>query len=90
MSLIRAEWTKFRSVRGWLIATTVGALLIVLFGWLTATGSRSSYQEGPGQPEIIGHPPVPTGPGGEAVKDQFTFAHRTLNGDGTITAHLSP
>ncbi len=30
--LLRAEWTKFRTVRGWVIGTLVGALLIVGLG----------------------------------------------------------
>ena len=39
--LLRAEWTKFRTVRGWVIGTVVAALIMVLIGLLTAAGSRS-------------------------------------------------
>jgi hypothetical protein len=38
--LLRAEWTKFRTVRGWVIGTLVAALVMVLLGLLTASGSR--------------------------------------------------
>ena len=32
---------------------------------------------------------LPVGPGGEEVTDRFTFAHRTLTGDGSITARVA-
>ena len=36
--LLRAEWTKFRTVRGWVIGMIVAALLMLLIG-LFAAGS---------------------------------------------------
>ena len=39
--------------------------------------------------EIIGHPYVPIGPGGEAVTDSFQFVHQGLAGDGSITARVA-
>jgi hypothetical protein len=75
---LRTEWTKFRTIRGWVLASVAAALLIVLFGVLTASGSHTS-----------GLPPVPTGPGGGAVTDQFYLAAQTLPGDGTITARIT-
>jgi ABC-type transport system involved in multi-copper enzyme maturation permease subunit len=87
--LLRAEWTKFRSVRGWLIGTAVAAVLMVLFGILAGTGSHSTYQTDPNTPAIVGHPYVPIGPGGEAVTDSFYFVHQPLAGDGSITARVS-
>ena len=42
--LLRAEWTKFRTVRGWVIGTLVGALLIVGLGVLTGANSICSYE----------------------------------------------
>lgn len=89
LQLVRAEWTKFRTVRSWIAAAVIAALLMVLFGWLTGAGSHSTYNNGPGTPEIVGHPPVPLGPDGEAVTDRFTFAYRTLDGDGSLTARVS-
>jgi ABC-type transport system involved in multi-copper enzyme maturation permease subunit len=88
-ALLRAEWTKFRSVRGWLIATAVAAVLMVLFGILAGNGSHSSIAT-PEHPEgIVGHPYVPIGPGGEAVTDSFYFVHQPLDGDGAITARVT-
>lgn len=88
--LLRAEWTKFRTVRSWVIGTVVAALIMVLLGLLTAAGSHSSYNNGPGTPDIIGHPYVPIGPGGEAVTDNFYFVHKGLTGDGSITVRVGP
>ncbi|MGI8333817.1 ABC transporter permease subunit [Actinomadura scrupuli] len=84
--LLRAEWTKLRTVRGWMIALVVAALLTVLLGLLFATGSRSSCSNGPVE---VACPAVPVGPGGEAVDDKFFFVHRPLAGDGAITVRLT-
>jgi ABC-type transport system involved in multi-copper enzyme maturation permease subunit len=81
--LLRAEWTKFRTVRGWVIATIVATLVSILIG--VSTGANS--QEGcPGGPC---HYVVPTGPGGEAVTDTFYFVHRPLTKDGSITVRVT-
>ncbi|HEY2506978.1 MAG TPA: ABC transporter permease subunit [Streptosporangiaceae bacterium] len=74
--LLRAEWTKFRTVRGWVIALCAAAVMFVLLSYLSAFESR--YAE----------PSVPTGPGGEAVSDTYMFLHQTLTGDGTLTARV--
>ncbi len=91
--LLHAEWTKFRTVRGWVITASLAAILIVGFGYLgtfrhqdgglcvgpnPATGTCKSYY----------HPTPPIGPGGEAVADTYYFVHRTLAGDGTITVRV--
>ena len=80
---LRAEWTKFRTVRGWVIGLTVAALVTVLVGLLSAAGSMSSCN---GRPC---HFRYPVGPGGEAVTDTFYFVHRPLVGNGTITAQVT-
>ncbi len=37
--LLHAEWTKFRTVRGWVIAMMTAAVLIVLIGmWAGSAG----------------------------------------------------
>ncbi|WP_207935846.1 hypothetical protein [Actinomadura sp. KC216] len=76
--VLHAEWTKFRTVRGWVTGTIAAALLVVLFALLAGI---SSDQEGA--------PPVPTGPGGEPVTDSFYFLHRPLTGDGAVTVSVS-
>ena len=84
--LLRAEWTKFRTVRGWVAAMVAAALVVVLLGLLYATGSQSSCGVGPVE---VACPLPPVGPDGEAVTDRFTFMHQPLAGDGTITARLT-
>jgi ABC-type transport system involved in multi-copper enzyme maturation permease subunit len=76
--LLHAEWTKFRTVPGWVSGMVVAALLVVLVALLAGV---SSNQEG--------SPPVPIGPGGEPVTDSFYFLHQPLAGDGSITVSVS-
>lgn len=84
--LLHAEWTKFRTVRGWVIGMLVAILLTVLVGLLGPAGSEISCNRPDGRP--CDHS-LPTGPGGEAVHDRFTFVHRPLDGDGSITARVT-
>ncbi len=86
MTAVRAEWTKFRTVRGWVIAMAAAALIVVLLGLSSASGSLTSCGAGPVETAC---PPAPVGPGGEAVTDKFFFVHRPLAGDGSITARLT-
>ncbi|MFF3644774.1 ABC transporter permease subunit [Streptomyces sp. NPDC002564] len=80
--LVHAEWTKLRTVRRWLL-TLVGAVLVtVLVSLFSALGSSSETARG-------GGPPGPTGADGRPVLDGFSFAYRTLTGDGTVTARVS-
>ena len=87
-SAIWAEWVKFRTVRGWLIALFVAAVLCVAFTFLVANGNN----EGSCTPNGVctaGHPFVPTGPGGEAVADSYQFVSQPLTGNGTLTAQVA-
>ncbi|MEV5749671.1 ABC transporter permease subunit [Actinoallomurus sp. NPDC052308] len=79
-----AEWTKFRTVRGWVLGIAVAALVTVGLGLFSASGSHSSC----GGPDDV-CPAVPIGPDGEAVDDKFYFVHRALDGDGSITVRVS-
>src|ERR1022692_3030679 len=79
--LLRAEWTKFRTVRGWVIAAVAAMLVTMATGVLTGLNSQEGCPGGPC------HPFIPTGPGGEAVTDTFYFVHRPLTADGSITVH---
>jgi len=81
--LLHAEWTKFRTVRGWVIGLVVAALVTVLVGLLSAAGSHTSCNGGPC------HFRYPVGPGGEAVTDSFYFVHQPLGGNGSITARVT-
>lgn len=85
--LLHAEWTKLRTVRGWLIGLVVAALLIVSLGVFSSLGNSSVCRPGPGQSTpVCGSAPAPlTGPGGEPVNDEFYFVNRPLTADGSIT-----
>jgi ABC-type transport system involved in multi-copper enzyme maturation permease subunit len=87
--LLRAEWTKFRTVRGWVIAIALAPVLSVVLAVMPFVGhSPSCHQQG----TAAACPPPqapPTGPGGDAVVDTFYFAHETLTGNGAITVRLA-
>jgi ABC-type transport system involved in multi-copper enzyme maturation permease subunit len=81
--LLHAEWTKFRTVRGWVIGMAVAALVTVLVGLLSAAGSHTSCNGGPCR--FL----YPVGPGGEAVTDSFYFVHQPLANSGSITVRVT-
>ena len=95
--LLRAEWTKFRTVRGWVIGLVVAILVMLGLGLFGAGGSSSSCQStsaGSGSSARSGQgcstftaPPV--GPGGEAVSDSFYFVRQPLSGNGSITVRVT-
>ncbi|TDV53550.1 DUF1349 domain-containing protein [Actinophytocola oryzae] len=87
-NLIRAEWTKLRTVRGWVVGLLAAIPLTVLVGLLGPAGS--SFQCAGPHGESCANRTLPTGPDGTPVRDDFTFVHRTLAGDGTITARVAP
>jgi regulation of enolase protein 1 (concanavalin A-like superfamily) len=92
-SLLRSEWTKFRTVRGWMIGMIVAAILTVLFGVFIAAnqGVGCGISNGGQQTQLSGKaclPYVPHGPGGEVVTDSFNFAHQPLTGNGTIIVRV--
>ena len=70
--LLRAEWTKFRTVRGWVIGMIAALLVIVGIGTLTGANSECGSQMGPNAP-MLACPAPPTGPGGEWLTDSFYF-----------------
>lgn len=80
-STVRSEWTKFRTVRGWVVGLVAGALVTFLVSLLGATGSGRSCRG----TECQG----PIGPDGEAVSDAYYLVHQTLTGDGSITARVA-
>jgi ABC-type transport system involved in multi-copper enzyme maturation permease subunit len=79
--LVHAEWTKFRTLRGWVIAVVLAAVLVDVLGLLvvrphTPCGGNCKLS-------------VPIGPGGEAVNDSFYFVRQPLPGDGSITVRVT-
>ncbi len=79
--VLRSEWVKFRTVRGWVVGLVLAAVLTA--GVSLALGSLG----GPGGPGSLS--PVATGPGGIAVNDSFYFVHRSLAGNGDITVRVT-
>ncbi|MGW7706172.1 hypothetical protein [Streptomyces sp. NPDC054771] len=77
---LRREWTEFRRA-GRLIAMAVAALAVVALGLLYAFGNHASC----GGP----CPAEPTGPDGSLVNDQFSFLHRDMGTDGSITVRMT-
>jgi ABC-type transport system involved in multi-copper enzyme maturation permease subunit len=84
--LVHAEWTKFRTVRGWVIAVLITIVAITAFVFLAA-GGGSRCTAGNGASGAC--PAQPTGPGGVPVQDVFYFAHQPVTGNGTITVQVT-
>src|ERR1700730_13613265 len=72
--LLRAEFTKFRTVRAWMIALCTA--VVVLLSFVSASESRAPVRA------------VPVGQGGEAVSNTYMFVHQSLVGDGALTARV--
>jgi ABC-type transport system involved in multi-copper enzyme maturation permease subunit len=103
--LLRAEWTKFRTVPGWVAGTVVAVALMLLFAFLTAAGNHTEHvggSSGAGSGDgssvddgsthatsSLGAHEAPVGPDGETVDDGLFFVHQTLSGDGTVTARVT-
>jgi ABC-type transport system involved in multi-copper enzyme maturation permease subunit len=81
--LLRAEWTKFRTVRGWVAGALVAGLAIVGLG----LGPSMAGSCGKHGPESACVPLV--GPEGEEVADNFYFVRQPLSGDGAITVRVT-
>jgi hypothetical protein len=76
--LLRAEWAKFWTVRGWVVALALAAVLTAGVTLALANASSSG-----------GLDTVAAGPGGVAVNDSFYFVHRALAGNGSITVRVT-
>jgi ABC-type transport system involved in multi-copper enzyme maturation permease subunit len=84
---VRAEWIKFRSVRGWVIGMFVAALLTLFVG--VFLGGNATIGCGPTLSGKACLPTIPIGPGGEAVTDSFYFARQPLAGNGSLTIRVT-
>ena len=82
-ALLHAEWTKLRTVRGWVAALGCAVAAMVGLGLLTG-GQGSCGRTGPQSGCVL-----PVGPDGQEVTDQFGFVHRSLAGDGSVTVRLN-
>ncbi len=84
--MIRAEWTKFRTVRGWVLGLAGAVLATVGLGLAVASGSHQSCMQ---EAVEVRCPDPPTGPDGTVVDDHFSFAHRGLPADGSLTVRVA-
>ncbi len=78
--LVRAELTKFRTVRGWVLGLLLAVVLTVLLGFTVLGGPT---------PCVAATDCMAIGPNGEAVVDHFSFAAQELTADGSITVRVS-
>jgi ABC-type transport system involved in multi-copper enzyme maturation permease subunit len=86
--LLRAEWTKFRTVRGWVIGMIAALLVTVGIGALTGANSECGIQNSPNGPSLACPPPA-AGPSGGWVTDSFYFVRQPLAGNGSITVRVT-
>ena len=84
--LMRSEWVKFRSVRGWVVGMIIAGLLILLVGVFAAGNSNIGCPNGTGRACT---PKIPLGPGGYAVSDSYYLVRQPLTGNGTITVRVT-
>jgi ABC-type transport system involved in multi-copper enzyme maturation permease subunit len=89
--LLHAEWTKFRTVRGWVIGMIVAVVVAAGIGLLGSGTSSSSCRQvgGPARSGAGCMPTFPLGPGGEPVTDSFYFVRQPLTGNATITVRVT-
>jgi ABC-type transport system involved in multi-copper enzyme maturation permease subunit len=80
--LLRAEWTKLVSVRGWVLGLLAVVVLTLTLSVLGAAVSGTDLNE---HPEELGA----VGPDRQRVKDEFHLVHQPLTGDGGITARVA-
>jgi ABC-type transport system involved in multi-copper enzyme maturation permease subunit len=101
--VLHAEWTKFHTVRGWIVGMLIAIIVIGGLGILVAktsgnascqsvaTGPNGQTQTGQVQHGAAcgGGPSYALGPGGEPVNDQFYFVRQPLAGTGGITVRVT-
>jgi hypothetical protein len=71
--LLRAEWTKLRSVRRWTLGLLAAVPLTLALSLLTGGGSGTDLND---HPEELG----PIGPAGVPVTDTRHFGHQPMPG----------
>jgi ABC-2 family transporter protein len=77
--LLRAEFTKLRTVRGWIVVLCAAAVITAIAPIDLAVAAKNNNSP----------PTVATGPGDIGVLDQYYLVHRALTGDGSITVRVT-
>jgi hypothetical protein len=86
--LLHSEWTKFRTVRGWVIGMLLAGLLIIAVNFIPGGqcgGMQPNGQIGPGGPGCA----LTLGPTGQAVTDSFYFVRQPMAANGSITVRAT-
>jgi hypothetical protein len=86
--LLHSEWTKFRTVRGWVIGMLLAGLLIIAVNFIPGGqcgGMQLNGQIGQGGPGCA----LTLGPTGQAVTDSFYFVHQPMAANGSITVRAT-
>lgn len=76
--ILHAEWTKFRTVPGWVGALVAGAAATAGLGLATGLSGNCGTDCA-----------ATLGPGGEPVTDSYYFVHRPLAGNGSLTVRVA-
>ena len=90
--LLHAEWTKFRTVRGWVTGMIVAVLVMAGIGIFVAAGGASPSCQpvsATGRNGGCGEPALTLGPGGEPVTGNFYFVRQPLAGNGSLTVRVT-
>jgi hypothetical protein len=80
LGLLRAEWTKLRSVTRWVITLVAAVILTVGLSYLAAAGNKND-------PRMQAQ--YHSGPHGQPVADTFYFVHQPVTGDTTLTVRVA-
>ncbi|RKN43227.1 ABC transporter permease [Streptomyces hoynatensis] len=81
--LLRAEWTKFRSVPRWVLTLLAAVVLTVLIALITANGSERAVAGG-------GEDPADSGASADfRIRDGGHFLYQPLPGDGELVARVT-
>jgi ABC-type transport system involved in multi-copper enzyme maturation permease subunit len=96
--LLHAEWTKLRTVRGWILGLIVAIGVTAGLGlfFVAASGNVSCGQaNSDGSTQVrhgeaaCGVPALLLGPGGEPVTDSFYFVRQPFAGNGSVTVRVT-
>jgi ABC-type transport system involved in multi-copper enzyme maturation permease subunit len=87
--LLHAEWTKLRTVRGWVITLFAAAAVTALAPIDIANSAHAVQICTRSGCQPTANPAPVTGPGGGAVTDDFYFLRQSLAGNGSITVRVT-
>jgi ABC-type transport system involved in multi-copper enzyme maturation permease subunit len=88
--LLRAEWIKFRSVRGWVIGMVVAVGVMEFMGlFLAQQHVDCQVSGGPAKSGAACVQPLTLGPGGVPVDDSYYFVRRAMGSHGSLTVRLT-